>query len=55
VILLHTGHVTFLASAMKKSKRLPDQTQQRLLDEVRVELANPAPIPPIHKLLHQRH
>jgi hypothetical protein len=40
---------------MKKSKRLPDQPQQQLLDEVRVELANPAQIPRINRLLSQHH
>jgi hypothetical protein len=40
---------------MKKSKRLPDQTQQQLLDEVRVELATPAQIPRISQLLRQHH
>jgi hypothetical protein len=40
---------------MKKSKRLPDQAQQQLLDEVRVELAIPAQTPQIHKLLNQHH
>src|ERR1039458_385468 len=40
---------------MKKSKRLPDQTQQQLLDEVRVELATPVPIPRTNQLLYQHH
>jgi hypothetical protein len=40
---------------MKKSKRLPNQTQQQLLDEVRVELATPAQIPQISQLLSQHH
>ena len=38
-----------------KSKRLPDQTQQQILEEVGVELATPAQIPQIHKLLNQHH
>jgi Domain of unknown function (DUF4338)/DDE_Tnp_1-associated len=45
----------FLALGMKKSKRLPDQSQQQLLEEVRVELATPAQIPRIHQLLNQHH
>jgi hypothetical protein len=40
---------------MKKSKRLPDQVQQQLLEEVRVELATPAQIPRISQLLRQHH
>ena len=40
---------------MKRTKRLPDQTQQKLLDEVRVELATPAQIPQINTLLRQHH
>jgi hypothetical protein len=55
VFLLNTGSATFLASGMKKSKRLPDQTQQRLLDEVRVELATSVQIPRINQLLRQHH
>ena len=53
--MLDTGSATFLASGMKKSKRLPDQTQQQLLDEVRVELATPLQIPRINQLLRQHH
>ena len=53
--MLDTGSATFLASGMKKSKRLPDQTQQQLLDEVRVELATPIQIPSINQLLRQHH
>ena len=53
--MLDTRSATFLASGMKKSKRLPDQTQQQLLDEVRVELATPAQIPRISQLLRQHH
>jgi hypothetical protein len=40
---------------MKRTKRLPDRTQQKLLDEVRVELATPAQIPQINPLLRQHH
>jgi hypothetical protein len=40
---------------MKKSKRLPDSTQQQLLDEVQVELATPAQILRIQQLLRQHH
>lgn len=40
---------------MKKSKRLPDETQQQLLEEVRVEVAISAQIPRIHQLLRQHH
>jgi Domain of unknown function (DUF4338) len=40
---------------MKKTRRLPDQAQQKLLAEVRVELATSAQIPQINKLLRQHH
>lgn len=40
---------------MKKSKRLPDSTQQQLLDEVQVELATPAQILRFQQLLRQHH
>jgi len=40
---------------MPKSARLPDQTQQRLLQEVRVEVAKPTEIARIHKLLNEHH
>jgi len=40
---------------MKKTRRMPDQAQQKLLAEVRVELATPAQIPQINKLLRQHH
>ena len=55
MFLLDTGIATLLASGMKKSKRLPDQTQQQLLDEVCVGLATPVQIPRIHQLLCQHH
>jgi Domain of unknown function (DUF4338) len=40
---------------MKKAKRLPDQAQQQLLEEVCVELATAAQIPRINQLLSQHH
>lgn len=40
---------------MAKLKRLPDQIQQQLLNEVRVVLATPAQIPQIQKLLERHH
>lgn len=40
---------------MAKPKRLPDSTQQKLLNEVRVELAKPADIPRIQSLLRRHH
>jgi hypothetical protein len=40
---------------MTKSKRLPDQIQQRLLNEVRVELAATAQLPRLNELLDQHH
>ena len=40
---------------MKKTRRMPDPAQQKLLAEVRVELATPAQIPQINKLLRQHH
>jgi hypothetical protein len=40
---------------MTGSKRLPDKTQQQLLNEVRVELATSTQIPRINKLLNQHH
>jgi hypothetical protein len=40
---------------MKKTRRMPDQAQQKLLAEVRVELATPAQIPQINRLLRQHH
>jgi hypothetical protein len=55
VFLLDTGGAIFLALGMKKSNRLPDQVQQQLLDEVRVELAIPAQIPRMNRLLSQHH
>ena len=45
----------YLGSRMTKSKRLPDQTQQKLLDEVRVEVATAGQIPRIDQLLSQYH
>jgi hypothetical protein len=47
--------VTFLASGMKKSRRLPDPAQRQILNEVRVELAIPARMPPISQLPRQHH
>jgi hypothetical protein len=44
-----------LASRMTNAKRLPDQIQQKLLNEVRVELATPAQIPRLNELLDQHH
>jgi hypothetical protein len=55
VFLLETGRATFFAWGMKKSKRWPDQTQQKLLEEVRVELATSAQLPRINQLLSQHH
>lgn len=40
---------------MAKLKRLPDQAQQQLLNEVRVVPATPSQIPRIQKLLEQHH
>src|ERR1700726_4382340 len=40
---------------MAKTKRLPDPTQQQLLNGVRVELATPAQLPQLQKLLEQHH
>lgn len=40
---------------MAKPKRLPDSTQQVLLNEVRVELAQPAAIPRLQSLLRRHH
>jgi predicted transposase YbfD/YdcC len=40
---------------MIKSKRWPDQSQQQLLEEVRIDLAAPAQIPRIQQLLDQHH
>ncbi len=40
---------------MTDSKRLPDKTQQQLLDEVCVEIATPTQMPRIDKLLDQHH
>lgn len=40
---------------MANSKRLPDDIQQQLLGEVRVEVALRSEIPQIHKLLDQHH
>ena len=44
-----------LASGMANSRRLPDQTQQQLLREVRVDLATSAEVPRINQLLNERH
>jgi hypothetical protein len=40
---------------MPKPKRLPDEAQQQLLHEVRVDLAERAQLPRLHKLLNQHH
>jgi len=40
---------------MTKPKRLPDQSQQQLLNEVRVELAMTDEVPEINQLLEQHH
>ena len=40
---------------MANLRRLPDQTQQQLLREVRVDLATCAEIPRIHQLLNEHH
>jgi hypothetical protein len=40
---------------MANSRRLPDQTQQQLLREVRVDLATSAEVPRINQLLNERH
>jgi predicted transposase YbfD/YdcC len=40
---------------MAKPKRLPDFTQQRLLNEVQVELAEPTEIPRVQSLLRRHH
>lgn len=40
---------------MANSKRLPNKTQQELLNEVRIDLATSAQIPRINKLLDQHH
>ena len=44
-----------LASGMANSRRLPDQTQQQLLREVRVDLATSAEVPRINQLLNEHH
>src|ERR1035438_9476076 len=44
-----------LAFGMANLRRLPDQTQQQLLREVRVDLAACAEIPRIHQLLNEHH
>lgn len=44
-----------LVSGMANSRRLPDQTQQQLLREVRVDLATSAEIPRINQLLNAHH
>jgi hypothetical protein len=40
---------------MANSRRLPDQTQQQLLREVRVDLATSAEVPRINQLLNEHH
>ena len=40
---------------MPKPKRLPDPSQQQLLNQVRVELATPAELPNLNQLLDQHH
>ena len=40
---------------MPKPKRLPDEAQQQLLHEVRVQLAEPTQLPHLHQLLDQHH
>lgn len=40
---------------MTKPRRLPDDAQQQLLHEVRVDLAKRAQLPRLHKLLDQHH
>lgn len=52
-----SGHRTRddLSSRMPKPTRLPDQKEQQLLNEVRVNVATRAELPRIHKLLDEHH
>jgi hypothetical protein len=40
---------------MSKPNRLPDQAQQQLLDEVRVQLAEQSQLPDLNRLLDDHH